>query len=100
MTTGVQTGELGKLGNELNSSASVVKDQAEKVSNNMVGPGEVGANYSEQGKKIQTGLEAVRAWLEDWAEATTNTGHAVGASEVIYSNVDQENATNTTNAGS
>lgn len=99
-TVGVQTGELGKLGNDLRAVAGVVRDQSKKVSDNLIGPGEVGVHYVEQGKKIQTGLETVRSWLDDWAEATTNTGDAVGASVVIYSDVDRENSAAITNAGS
>lgn len=99
-TVGVQTGELGKLGNDLRGVAGVVRDQAKKVSDNLIGPGEVGIAYADQGKKIHTGLEAVRSWLEDWAEATANTGDAVGASVVVYSDVDRENAAATTAAGS
>ncbi|MBF6343790.1 hypothetical protein IU421_19690 [Nocardia cyriacigeorgica] len=99
-TVGVKTGELGKLGNDLRSSAAAVKDQVKKVADNMVGPSEVGRNYSQEGKEIQTGLEAVRKWLEDWSEAGTISGDAIGASVVNYSNVDAENATDTTKAGS
>lgn len=99
MTTGVQTGELGKLGTDLTASAGVVHDQVGKIADNMIGPGEVGAKYSDQGTKIQAGLEAVRGWLEEWAQATTNSGNAVGAAEISFSTVDQENAAATTNAG-
>ncbi|NEW39118.1 hypothetical protein GV794_20185 [Nocardia cyriacigeorgica] len=97
-TVGVKTGELGKLGNDLRSSAAAVKDQVKKVAT--IGPAEVGKNYEQEGKDIQTGLEAVKKWLEDWAEAGTISGDAIGASVVNYSNVDAENATDTTKAGS
>lgn len=99
-TVGVQTGELGKLGNDIGSSAAVIKDQVKKVADNMVGPAVVGVNYADEGKKIQTGLEAVQKWLEDWSEAGTITGDAIGASVVMYSNVDEQNATETAKTGS
>ncbi|MBF6416680.1 hypothetical protein [Nocardia cyriacigeorgica] len=99
-TVGVKTGELGKLGSDISRSAAAVKDQVKKVSDNMIGSAEVGRNYADKGKKIQTGLEAIRKWLEDWAEAGTLTGDGVGASAVMYSDVDKENATTTSKTGS
>ncbi|MBF6456609.1 hypothetical protein [Nocardia cyriacigeorgica] len=99
-TVGVKTGELGKLGNDFGSSAAVIKDQVKKVADNLVGPSVVGAHYGQEGKDIQAGLEAVKKWLEDWAEAGTLTGEAIGATVVKVSNVDAENAANTTQAGS
>ncbi|BDU04780.1 hypothetical protein GV791_26630 [Nocardia cyriacigeorgica] len=99
-TVGVETGELGKLGNDFGSSAAVIKDQVKKVADNLVGPSVVGVHYSKEGTDIQTGLEAVNKWLEDWSEAGTLTGDAIGATIVKFSNVDAENAGNTTQAGS
>lgn len=96
----MQADALGKLANDFRGSAGVVKDQAEKVSDNLVGPGDVGHNYTEKGKRIQSGLEAVRAWLDDWSEATELTGEAIRQSVVTYSNVDRENANETRKAAS
>ncbi|AVH20629.1 hypothetical protein [Nocardia cyriacigeorgica] len=99
-TVGVKTGELGKLGNDLRSSAAVIKDQVKKVADNLVGPSVVGRHYSTEGRDIQTGLEAVKKWLEDWAEAGSISGDTIGANIVSISNVDEQNATDTTKAGS
>ncbi|MFE3446395.1 hypothetical protein ACFXNW_25490 [Nocardia sp. NPDC059180] len=99
-TVGAKTAELEKLGADISSSAAAVKDQVKKVADNMIGTAEVGRNYEDKGKKIQSGLEAVRKWLEDWAEAGTLTGQGVGASAVSISNVDLQNATNTGKTGS
>ncbi|WP_157224229.1 hypothetical protein [Nocardia paucivorans] len=97
---GMEPDALGKMANDFRSSASVVKAQGEKVSTNMVGPGDVGHAYSEKGKRIQSGLEAVQAWLNNWSEATDLTGDAIGQSVVEFSNVDRENANQNQKAAS
>ncbi|GAA5067505.1 hypothetical protein [Nocardia callitridis] len=91
-TVGVQTGELGQLASKLRVSGENVARQSEKVTEGVFGPGETGANYVDQGKKIQQGLESVVHWLQNWAEATIATADGVGASVVAYSDTDRETA--------
>ncbi|GAA5081313.1 hypothetical protein [Nocardia iowensis] len=87
---GVETGELGRLANELSASGQAVRNRAKDVADNMFGPADAGENYADHGRKIQTGLETIYKWLGNWSEATLATGDVVGASVVKYSNTDQE----------
>ncbi|MEV2218699.1 hypothetical protein AB0E01_02330 [Nocardia vinacea] len=94
---GVKTGELGALGSDFRRSASAVKVQAKRVTDHMFGVGndEAGRNYSQEGSAVHSGLERIDAWLENWSDATDALGNALGASVVVYSEVDRAHASET-----
>lgn len=87
---GVKTGELGRLGNDLSTSGQTVRNRAKDLADATFGPADAGANYADQGRQIQAGLDAIYKWLGNWSEATLATGDVVGAAVVKYSNTDQE----------
>ncbi|WP_225732340.1 MULTISPECIES: hypothetical protein [unclassified Nocardia] len=89
---GVKTGELGRLSTDMTASGQAVRNRVKDVSDNTFGPGDAGANYADQGKKIQHGLDTIANWLAAWSEATLATADVVGASVVKYSNTDSENS--------
>ncbi|WP_280462499.1 hypothetical protein [Nocardia carnea] len=98
---GMDPDALGKMGNDFCGSAGVLRDQAKKVGENIIGASATGFAYVEaQGKDIENGLRAIETWLNDWAEATDLTGEAIGQDVVTYSNVDKENASQTQQAAS
>ncbi|MFE3545480.1 hypothetical protein ACFXK0_21160 [Nocardia sp. NPDC059177] len=97
-TLGVQTGELGQLGNDLNISGSTVANSVKRITDNSFGAGDAGRNYANEGKAIGAGLEVAIAWLNNWSSATKAIGDGVGAASLAYSNTDKENAAKTANA--
>ncbi|MBF6087030.1 hypothetical protein IU438_17725 [Nocardia cyriacigeorgica] len=98
-TVGVQTGELGKLANDLRVSGQEVGERAKKVAGETIGPGDVGVHYSQQGKQIQEGLQRVVDWLASWSEASTTSADALGASIINYKNTDTETANDVKTTG-
>ncbi|MDO3647230.1 hypothetical protein [Nocardia mangyaensis] len=98
-TLGVQTGELGQLGNDLKISGATVANTVKRITDNAFGAGDAGREYAQEGKSIAAGLEIAIAWLNNWSSATTAIGDGVGASSLAYSNTDTENAKNTSKAG-
>ncbi|MGN2641557.1 hypothetical protein ACTD5D_36410 [Nocardia takedensis] len=101
---GVNTGELGQFGNDLRMSAGVVTTSAKRISDNMFGNAstdkgpDAGRAYGTQGKAIYSGLENVVKWLNDWGAAGGAIADTVGASAIVYSDTDKENASKTNNA--
>ncbi|MFC8530898.1 hypothetical protein [Nocardia sp. NPDC057227] len=67
---GVNTGELKRLANELQGSGSDVGSLVQAVSDHLVGPGEVGANYPAEGAAIRAGLTALGERIAGWSGAT------------------------------
>ncbi|MBF6212489.1 hypothetical protein IU433_18765 [Nocardia puris] len=94
-TLGVSTGDLGKLANELRTSGDIVAKQVKKIGDNLFGPGEAGANYATEGKKIQSGLEQLKQRIDDWSKATDTTADVIGAASVSYTTVDDRRASET-----
>ncbi|MGW6331900.1 hypothetical protein [Nocardia rhamnosiphila] len=97
-TVGMQGDALVALANDMRTSADVVKGQAGEVAGSMIAPADTGAEYKKQGDAVHAGLEAVRQWLDDWAEATQLTGDAMGQTVIEFSTVDAENAVDTQQA--
>ncbi|MFI6045113.1 hypothetical protein ACIA8C_26020 [Nocardia sp. NPDC051321] len=89
---GVQTGELGRLANDLRISGQAVAKLSREVTENEFGPADAGEHYAEHGKRIQQGFERITHWMENWAEATITTADALGASVVRYSDTVKETA--------
>ncbi|WP_143875933.1 hypothetical protein [Nocardia fluminea] len=98
-TLGVQTGELGQLGNDVKISGGAVKDTVKRISDNKFGSADAGKNYAAEGKTVAAGIDVAIAWLNNWSSATTAIGDAIGASSIAYSNTDAENAKQTNKAG-
>ncbi|MFF2087705.1 hypothetical protein ACFVVM_28340 [Nocardia sp. NPDC058176] len=96
-TLGVQTGELGQLGNDLKISGATVGNTVKRITDNSFGGGDAGRNYEMEGKSIAAGLEIAVAWLNNWSSATKAIGDGVGASSLAYSNTDAENKKQTDN---
>ncbi|WP_327149702.1 hypothetical protein [Nocardia sp. NBC_01329] len=97
---GMQPDALEKMGADFCTSAGVIKSQATKVADNIIGKAHVGAAYESEGAKIEAGLREVESWLNDWAEATELTGDAIGQDVVSMSTVDKENSDGTQKAAS
>jgi hypothetical protein len=85
------------LGSDFRRSATAVQDQRKRVTEHMFGIGndEAGRNYSQEGIAVHRGLERIEAWLGHWSTATTATGDAIGASVVVYTELDEDRASET-----
>ena len=92
---GVHTGALGDLGRDFKRSASTVHDQVKRVNDHKFGSAEAGRNYAGQGAAVQEGLDRISKWLENWSDATSTTGDALGAAVVAYSDTDRQRAVDT-----
>ncbi|WP_328388234.1 hypothetical protein [Nocardia sp. NBC_00416] len=99
-SVGMQPDALAKMGADFCTSAGVIKSQATKVADNIIGKAHVGAAYESEGVKFESGLREVESWLNDWSEATDLTGQAIGRDVVSISNVDKENSGETQKAAS
>ncbi|MFC3964613.1 hypothetical protein [Nocardia jiangsuensis] len=74
---GVSTGELKRLANELQGSASAVGSLVQAVSDHPVGPGEVGANYPAEGAAVRAGLAALGERIAGWSGATAAAAESI-----------------------
>ncbi|MEV0356780.1 hypothetical protein AB0H71_12030 [Nocardia sp. NPDC050697] len=90
---GVSTGELGRLASELLESGGVVGGSAQVVAGNLVGAGEVGANYPVEGAVLRAGLTALGERIAGWSGAT------VSAAESILVAVNRQSAADRLAAG-
>ncbi len=97
---GMDADALGVMGNSFRTSAGVIKGQATKVAGDIIEKAHVGAAYATEGGELESGLREIEHWLNDWAEATQLTGQAIGDDVVKFSNVDDENASETGKAAS